>query len=129
MIGLDTNVLVRYLTQDDPAQSRQANRVIESSGTASLFVSAIVVCELVWVLETAYKLRKALIADTLEKMLQTGQFVFEDRELLWLVLEDYRAGKGDFADYLVGRSARNRGCEVTVTFDRGLKDCDLFNVM
>jgi len=73
MTGLDTNVLVRYLTQDDPAQARKALRAIEDAASKGedLFVANIVVCELVWVLETSYGYGRAEIIPVLEKILRT----------------------------------------------------------
>jgi predicted nucleic-acid-binding protein len=129
VIGLDTNVLVRYLTQDDPAQAVKAARVIESAEAAGLFVSAVVVCELVWVLEESYDQKREQIAQVLERLLLSGQLVFENKDLLWLVLADYRQGKGDVADYVIGRLADRAGASETVTFDRGLKGSELFRLL
>lgn len=131
MIGLDTNVLVRFLTQDDPAQSRKAAHTIESTATSSgaLFLSNIVLCELVWVLEDAYGHTQTDIAEILERVLRTGQFGFEDRAVLWQTLADYQQGKGDFSDYLLGRIAQHAGCSHTLTFDRALKNNRLFKLL
>jgi predicted nucleic-acid-binding protein len=127
--GLDTNVLVRYLTQDDPAEAARASRVIDAAGPADLFISTIVVCELVWVLEACYRRKRLEIAPVLEQMLLSGQFAFEDKDLLWQALEDYRRGKGDMADYLIGRIAQQGGCAQTVTFDKGLRGERLFRLL
>jgi len=131
MIGLDTNILVRYLVQDDPAQARHATKVI--MGTAAkgerLFLSAIVLCELVWVLESAYDCPREDVEETLEKILLTGQFEIEDRDVAWLALADYRAGRGDFADAMIGRRNLASGCESTLTFDRSLRALDAFRVL
>lgn len=129
MIGLDTNVLVRYLTQDDPAQAARASRVIDAAKSASLYVSLIVICELVWVLEDAYDQTRAQIGELIEKMLLTDQFVFEAKELLWNALTDYRSGKGDLSDYLIGRIAQHGGCQHTLTFDRALKNHGMFRLL
>jgi predicted nucleic-acid-binding protein len=129
VIGLDTNVLVRYLTQDDPAQAAKATRVIESAEAGGLFLSAVVVCELVWVLEESYDQTREQIAQVLERLLLSGQLVFENKDLLWQVLRDYRQGKGDVADYVIGRVANRAGASETVTFDRGLKSSELFRLL
>jgi predicted nucleic-acid-binding protein len=131
LIGLDTNVLVRYLTQDDPAQARQATQAMESAAKAGeiLFVSTIVVCELVWVLEDVYGYNPTDIADVLDKILRTGSFVFEDKDLLWQAFEDYQRGKGDLSDYLVGRIGKAVGCAHTLTFDRDLKNNRMFKLL
>jgi predicted nucleic-acid-binding protein len=131
VIGLDTNVLVRYLTQDDPAQSLKAVQAIESAvgQHETLFITAVVVCELVWVLEGAYGYSRTDIADALEKILRTGQFVFDDKEALWQAFEDYQRGKGDLSDHLVGRIGHKAGCAHTLTFDKGLKNNRLFRLL
>lgn len=131
MRGLDTNVLVRYLTQDDPAQSRKANAVIAEAVERNepCAISAVVLCELVWVLRGAYRLDRPTIAITLEKVLETAQLVVEQADLARRALDDYRRGRGDFADYLVGWRNRQAGCSDTVTFDRALARNPLFRVL
>lgn len=129
MIGLDTNVLVRYLTQDDRAQAERASRVIESAAAGELFVSAVVVCELVWVLEEAYDHTRDEIGGVIERLLLTGQFAFDDKDLLWNALADYRRGRGDFADHVIGHLGERAGSTETVTFDRALKASRLFRVI
>ena len=131
MTGLDTNVLVRYLTQDDPRQSRRASALVAEavSGGERLFVGAVVVCELVWVLRGAYALDKATIVMALDRILATAQLEIDQKDVVRAALEDYRAGSGDFADYVVGRRGREAGCERTATFDRRLKASGLFRVL
>jgi predicted nucleic-acid-binding protein len=129
VIGLDTNVLVRYLTQDDPAQAAKASRVIEAASPGSLFISAIVLCELVWVLEDVYRHGRAELATVLEKILLTSQFAFEEKDLLWKALTDYRQRKGDFSDHVIGHLGTRAGCEYSLTFDRGLKDSATFKLL
>ena len=105
MRGLDTNVLVRYLVQDDAAQARRAAKEIEAGSDAGeiYFIADVVVCELVWVLDRAYGYSRAQIGDALEGILQTRSFHFVDKDLLWQGLGDYKKGRGDFADYVIGR--------------------------
>jgi predicted nucleic-acid-binding protein len=131
MRGLDTNVLVRYLTQDHPAQSRQVNTVIAEALARGepCSISAIVLCELVWVLREAYRLDKPTVAATLEKVLDTAQLTVEQADVARRALDDYRHGRGDFADYLIGWRNRHAGCSDTVTFDRALKHSRLFRVL
>lgn len=131
MIGLDTNILVRYLTQDDPGQSRKAAREIEKglSGGRMFFIADIVMCELVWVLETAYGYGRREIVPVLENILRTRQFQFANKDLLWKSLADYRNEKGDFADNLIGHAGHKAGCSETMTFDSGLKNNPLFRVL
>lgn len=131
MIGLDTNVLARYLTQDDPAQARKATQIIEerASEDSAFFITSVVVCELVWVLESAYGYDQGQVVPVLEQILRTRQFRFEDRDLLWQALTDYRGGKGDFSDHLIGRMGARAGCERTLTFDRSLNRAAHFEVL
>jgi predicted nucleic-acid-binding protein len=131
MKGLDTNVLVRYLTQDDPKQSVLATREIEGAAARGekLLLQPLVLCEMVWVLESAYHLPKADILKALERILRTAQFELADKEILWMALNDYRPGKGDFSDYYLGRVNQKDGAEKTLTFDRALKDEPRFQVL
>lgn len=122
MTGLDTNVLVRYLTLDDPVQSPRAIEVVEGAARSGepLFVSAVVLCELVWVLDRAYGYRKREIVRAVEGLLRAAQLRFTEPARLWATLADYRDGRADFADYLIGREATDSGCLTTLTFDQGL---------
>jgi predicted nucleic-acid-binding protein len=131
VIGLDTNVLVRYLTQDDPRQSRRANALVSDAVSAGerLFVGTVVLCELVWVLRGAYAFDKASVVGVLERILATAQLEIDRKDVVREALEDYRAGSGDFADYVIGRGGRDAGCESTATFDRRLKASRLFRVL
>lgn len=131
MIGLDTNVLVRYLTQDDAEQARRANALVEESAASGipLRLSLVVLCELVWVLRAAYGLDKETIVGTLEKLLDTAQFDVEAKDVSHAALEDFRRGKGDFADYVIARQNQDAGCTETVTFDVKLVDRPLFRVL
>ncbi len=131
MIGLDTNILVRYLTQDDPDQSKKAVKEIEKglSGGHAFFIADIVMCELVWVLETAYGYESHEIVPVLENILRTKQFQFENKDLMWKSLADYRDRKGDFADHLIGQVGHKAGCRETITFDAELVDSPIFRVL
>ncbi|MDE3258040.1 MAG: type II toxin-antitoxin system VapC family toxin [Gemmatimonadota bacterium] len=128
MKGLDTNVLVRYLTQDDPEQSKTATRQIETDNE-SFFITSTCLCELVWVLETAYDYDRSTISDTLRAILQTRQFAFDDKLSMEKALYDYQHSKGDFSDYVLGHRSRLAGCNKTLTFDRALKNHQLFQVL
>jgi predicted nucleic-acid-binding protein len=119
VIGLDTNVLVRYLVRDDPAQARIAAEVIVRDCTreSPAFINRIVLCELVWVLESAYGYSKETIAGVLEKVFRTTQFQVEDVQMAWTAFRLYQKGKADFSDCLLGAVNHDHGCERTVTFD------------
>jgi predicted nucleic-acid-binding protein len=129
--GLDTNLLVRYLTQDDRPQASRANRWIEDTVSRGdrCFLNQIVLCELVWVLRAAYGSKKDHLILVLEKILATAQFIVEDRDLVIEALADFRDGSGDFPDYLIGRRNQREGCASTGTFDRNLRKSELFTVL
>lgn len=131
MRGLDTNVLVRYLTQDGSSQARRANELLEGAADRGerLHVSVIVLCEMVWVLAGAYRFDKKAIGSALEHLLETSPVVIEGRDLVVDAVGEFRSGAGDFADYLLGVRNRAVGCEDTVTFDRSLKRSDLFKLI
>lgn len=127
MIGLDTNVLVRYIAQDDPAQSPQATWLIESlSAEEPGFVSLIALVELVWVLTGCYAAGREQIFTVLETLLHTRELVVEQADTVWKALRKYKEGKADFADCLIERAAAAAGCAYTVSFDRAaIRDCDM----
>lgn len=120
MIGLDTNVLVRYVMQDDPRQSARANRLIESlSADEPGYVSLVAVVELVWVLAGSYGLTRAQVATVLETLLRSKELVVDRAELVTQALKRFGTGGADFADALIERIAATAGCSATLTFDAG----------
>lgn len=120
MIGLDTNVLVRYLTQDDPKQAPLATQLIESlSAEAPGFVSHVVLVETVWVLEACYGANAVRIATVMETLLNVESIVVDEAEVVWRALRQFKQRGGDFADGLVSALARRAGCETIYSFDRG----------
>ena len=120
MIGIDTNVLVRHLVQDDLSQSRAATQVITKQCTRDDpgFINRIVLCELVWVLESAYGYPKDTIVAVLEKLLRTSQLKVEDAQSAWTAFPMHQRGKADFSDCLLGTTNRIAGCDSTVTFNQ-----------
>lgn len=127
MIGMDTNVLVRYIMQDDARQSPLATRFVESlSPAAPGFVPLVSVVEFAWVLSSAYELERSQLVAALEGLLRTKEIVVERAETVWKALRLYQSGNADFADCLIERSAASAGCRWTVTFDRGaVKGCGM----
>lgn len=127
MTGLDTNVLVRYIMQDDARQSALAARLVESlTAGAPGFVPLIVVVELAWVLDLNYRLDRKQIAEAFDALLRTKDIVVDRAETVWKALHLFRASNADFADCLIERTARAAGCERTVTFDRAAaKTCGM----
>ncbi len=122
MIGLDTNVLVRFLVRDDEKQSRRATELIKGAvdRDEQLFVSDIVMCETVWVLSSAYGFTRAEIVGALGGLVRARNLVFGSTDRLARALDAYRDGKGDFADYLIREHARAAGADTVATFDRAL---------
>jgi predicted nucleic-acid-binding protein len=120
LIGLDTNVVVRYLAQDDPKQSAAATRLFEHalSPESPGFVPAIVLCELAWVLAECYGADRARIRGAIEGLLASRQIAVEAPELVRRALRAWADSGADFADALIGEVAAAHGAGKTVTFDR-----------
>lgn len=122
MIALDTNVLVRFLAEDDPAQARIAAAIIEGAADRdeSLFLSDIVITETTWVLARAYKVSRSTLADIVHRLADARHIAMRDENVVRRAATGYAKGKGDFADYFIRELARASGCEHVVTFDRTL---------
>ena len=101
----------------------------ECTREAPGFINRIVLCELVWVLESAYGYSKETIASVLEKVLRTSQFQIEDVQAAWTAFRLYQKGKADFADCLLGALNRHQGCDRTVTFDRQAGKLESFEML
>ena len=131
MIGLDTNVLLRYLLQDDEVQGERASRAISQASVQrkTLFINVIVLCEAVWVLESVYGYRKPKLIEILDRLLETSGFEIDQHDLVRRAVDDYRTHKADFADCLIGRSNEAHSCEHTLTFERPLKSLGTFRVL
>lgn len=119
MIGVDTNVLLRYIVRDDARRAAAATRFLEVTLGAPHpgFIGNIVLCELFWVLESGYGYARADISATFQRLLEIDRFRFETPELAWQALDAYRNG-ADFADALLARINEVAGCDYTATFDR-----------
>ena len=120
MIGLDTNILVRYLTQDDSTQSPKAREIIERRLTEENpgFISIVAMVETVWVLERAYELTTHEIVGAVERMLQTDVLVVENEQEVFTAMIALKEGQGSFADAVIAALGARRGCSFTLTFDR-----------
>jgi predicted nucleic-acid-binding protein len=129
--GLDTNVLARYLTEDDPVQARRAAAWINTTVARGerCYISPIVLCELAWVLRGAYRISKPDLLLTFDRLLATTQFVIGEKDVVRAAVEAYRTGQADFADYVIGLSHREAGCDRTATFDRRLRGVTPFQVL
>jgi predicted nucleic-acid-binding protein len=132
MRGLDTNVLVRFLTADDPEQSEAARKLIEDSERRGerLHVAVVVLCELARVLRgKGYGYDRPSIAAAIKRLLETGVFTIHQSDLVRLAVSDYETGTADFADYVIGRQNRAAGASGTVTFDGRLADSPDFEIL
>ena len=120
MHGLDTNVLVRYLTQDDPIQSPLATDIFEFRLTEENpgFISTVAMVETAWVLDRAYGLADEEIAAALERMLQADTLVVENEQEVFTATVALKEGRGSFADALIGALGVRAGCTRTLTFDK-----------
>ena len=119
MIGLDTNLLVRFITQDDPVQCEQTDEVMRTLTAASpAWISLAVLLELVWTLGRIYRIDKHEIVQILDRLLDRQEFRIEQLDTVHEALTLFRRGKAQFADCLISASARAAGCSKTVTFDQ-----------
>jgi predicted nucleic-acid-binding protein len=120
MIGLDTNILVHYLTQDDPIQSPKATEIIERRLTEENrgFVSIVAIIETVWVLDRAYRLAAHEIAAAVEHLLQADVLFVENEQEVFTAMVALKEGQGSFADAVISALGARAGCSHTLTFDR-----------
>jgi predicted nucleic-acid-binding protein len=130
--GLDTNILLRFLTADDPVQTQQFDSLFAAADQAGerFFISAIALCALSWTLRgRPYHLDRDQIVAGVERIFGTGIFEIQHRDLVRRALGDYRGGHADFADYLLGQECREAGCADTVTFGRKLSQAAGFSLL
>lgn len=120
MIGLDTNILVRYLTQDDPIQSPKATETFERRLTEENpgFVSIVAMVETVWVLERAYGLTTDEIVGAIERVLQTDVLIVENEQEVFTAMIALKEEQGSFADAVIAALGARMGCSWTLTFDQ-----------
>jgi predicted nucleic-acid-binding protein len=120
MIGIDTNVLVRYLSQDHAAQSLRATAFIENECSPANpgYVGQIVLAEVVWVSESCYGANRTEVAEIVRRILSIDQLFVQDAETAWKALRLFESNKADFADCLIACAATAAGCGTTVTFDK-----------
>ena len=119
MIGLDTNVIVRYLAQDDPQQSRKATDLFERHLTVEEpgFISIVAMAETVWVLERSYGLSPRELASAIERMLQIEVVLTEHEQEVFTAMIALKQSRGTFADALIVALGAKAGCSHTLTFD------------
>jgi len=120
VIGLDTNVLLRFLVADDAAQTERAHRVIREhcNPDAPGYVNYVVLCELIWVLERSHGYPRPAVATVVETLCRSSDFSVQESDAVREALDAFRASRADFADCLIDVVNRRNGCRSTVTFDR-----------
>jgi|SRR5580704_7462178 predicted nucleic-acid-binding protein len=119
MIGLDTNILVRYLTHDDAAQTVVVMKIMASlSSDSPGYVSLVVLIELIWVLEAFYHFKKKEVEDVVESLLRGREIVLERPDLVEQAVRKFKVGNADLADCVIERLGHAAGSEYTLTFDR-----------
>ena len=131
MIGLDTNVVIRYLVQDDKKQSAVATRFIEKTLTMETpgYINHITLCEITWVLQRCYGVTKPQLKEIMEGLLTTKQLLIENVEVAWKALRAFDANSADFCDALIGQANLHDGCKHTVTFDKKAASLPGFNLI
>lgn len=119
MLGIDTNVLIRIVVEDDPAQCARARRLVDASVAKGepVFVSLSVLLEFEWVLRSRYGIPKPEILDVVSRMLDSVELMFEDEPSIEEALFQWRDSRANFADCLIGVRNRRLACRVTATFD------------
>ena len=124
MLGIDTNVLIRFLVRDDKAQFERARKLIkrETSRGEPVFISHLVLLETEWVLRSRYGASKTEISTAISALLESREVQFEDESSVEQALFVWKDSTADFADCLINAHHRALGCRATATFDaRALK--------
>lgn len=120
MIGLDTNVLVRFLVNDDPVQGEKVRRLFQTAGEKgeTFHVSLLVVQELIWVLDSVYECSRQEIIGAIDTLTRMPVFEFESMDLLHDFLNDAMVSNFDLPDLMIAHASRASGCNEVITFDR-----------
>lgn len=130
MLGIDTNILVRYLTGDDAAQSTVASEILNVRCTFENpgYISVIVMVELYWTLRRVFRLTQPEIIEAFQQLLQANELVFQNHEEVAYACRICVKAGSDFADVLLGAIAKKEGCTTTLTFDKAASKLDDFTL-
>lgn len=130
MKGVDTNILVRFLTGDDELQTQKVYKLFKGAELEKkeLFVSLLVVLELIWVLESAYKISRNEILESLSDLISMPILKFENFTILQQFINTAKDSKYDLSDLLIAHSAKFQGCQSTLTFDKKASKFLLFEL-
>jgi predicted nucleic-acid-binding protein len=119
MIGLDTNILIRFVAQDDPVNSPIANAIIESlTAEEPGWIAVTAIAEFSWVLSRTYRMNRADLHSILHQLLARPEIIIEHADLIRKASSLYLRGNADFTDYLIACAGQAAGCKQTLTFDR-----------
>lgn len=131
MIGIDTNILVRYLSQDDPVQSEQATQIFERNFSEDEpgFISLVTMAETVWVLDRVYGMSDGEIADVVERLLQADTLSIQNEQEVFAASAALRSHAGSFSDALIAALGRWAGCSATLTFGRKAARMEGFRIV
>ncbi len=131
MIGIDTNILVRFIAQDNPRLYREAHQFLFTNCSRSNpgFINIVVLCELIWVLKTGYRTDRITLGKVVVQLLNTEQLEIERDDLVVQALRDFRRSKADLADCIIGQLNRAAGCDSTVTLDKAASKLDGFELL
>jgi predicted nucleic-acid-binding protein len=131
MKGVDTNILVRFLVGDDTEQAHKVYKLFkraEEDGD-ELFVSTLVILELIWVLESVYEIARSDILDSIDQLTLMPIFKFENISIIQNFIPEAQLSKFDLSDLLIAHSASISGCEITLTFDKKASKYKYFNLL
>ena len=130
MIGIDTNVLVRYIVQDTD-EAKLATEFLENQCSQQNpgYVCLIVLCEIVWVLRRAYNYDKSIVLSILYKLLTTQELEIENTLVAWRAYEEYKKGSADFSDYVIGLLCRGKDAGMVITFGRKAANSSFFTLL
>ena len=128
MKAVDTNILVRFLTKDDAIQAQKVYELFKKAETKRepLFVSLLVVLELLWVLESVYSIPREEIVDAINELLYLPVLKFENIPILWTFIKNATGARQDLADILIACTAKSNGCSTVLTFDKRAAKSGLF---
>ncbi len=118
MIAIDTNVLVRLIVKDDEIQARKALKLIQSQEQSNVFIATVVICEMSWVLESCYQLKKPEIIRIFESLLRVKQFNVQASDVVWRALTAYECSQAEFSDCLISAVSKLHGAAYVTTFDK-----------
>ena len=130
MNAIDTNVLVRYIMQDDKKQADLATKLIETCDEKNpALINHLVLCETLWVLTFTYKYKRNELVPLLKQILSTSNFEIPDSSLIWKAIYNYETGNADFSDYLISQTNHQLGAQTTWTFDKKASKQSLFQLL